>query len=195
MDEKLSTRVYEAVRKEILEGVYSARDFISEAQIAKKFGVSKAPVKEALHTLADQGYLVSYPRRGYMVNVFSDEEIDKIQEIRKVLEALCVRNAMKYASKAEIESLRNELPETGSAVDPRETVNYRFHIGLAKLSGNEYLVETLDPLVMKASLSGIKRDADVKGFLQILDAMLDGDEALALQLLDQDIRYLRRRND
>lgn len=106
MEEKLSHKIYVEIRNGILDGEYSARDFLSEAQIAKKYGVSKAPVKEALHILADQGYLISYPRRGYMINTYSDEELDKIQEIRKTLEALCVRLAISKASDEELEALR-----------------------------------------------------------------------------------------
>lgn len=192
MEEKLSSKIYTEIRKDILDGAYSPRDFLSEAQIAAKYGVSKAPVKEALHILADQGYLISYPRRGYMVNTYSDQEIDDIQEIRKTIESLCVRLAIRRASDKEIEDLRFYKNETDHNLDPRETINARFHIGLAKISGNPFLPETLQPLVNKASMSQIKRDPDTDNFDKIIDAMLQRDETAALYWLDQDIRYLRR---
>ena len=181
MEEKLSDKIYAEIRNGIIDGEYSARDFLSEAQVAKKYGVSKAPVKEALHILADQGYLISYPRRGYMINTYSDEELDKIQEIRKTLEALCVRLAIAKASDEELEELRFYRDGETRALDPRETVNFKFHIGLARLSGNEFLVDTLIPLVIKASMNKINCEADIDNFDKIIDAMLARDEAKALQ--------------
>ncbi|MCI8514778.1 MAG: GntR family transcriptional regulator [Lachnospiraceae bacterium] len=192
MKEKLSTMIYKEIRKDILDGAYSTRDFLSESQMAKKYGVSKAPVKEALHALADQGYLVGYPRRGYMVNLYTEEEIDKIQEIRRVLEALCVRHAIASASDEEIESLRFYRNGGEKELDPRETVNFRFHIGLARLSKNEFLAETLTPLVSRASMSKIDLIADTEHFDKILDAMLARDEKKAIFYLEEDIRYLKK---
>ncbi|WP_419025096.1 GntR family transcriptional regulator [Emergencia sp.] len=193
MEEKLSHKIYAEIRNGIIDGEYSARDFLSEGQIAKKYGVSKAPVKEALHILADQGYLISYPRRGYMINTYSDEELDKIQEIRKTLEGLCVRLAITNASDEELETLRFYRYGETRALDPRETVNFKFHIGLARLSGNEFLVDTLIPLVIKASMNKIKCDPDIDNFDKIIDAMQARDEEKALQYLDEDIRYLKRK--
>lgn len=192
MEEKLSSKIYTEIRKDILEGRYQPRDFLSEAQIAAKYGVSKAPVKEALHILADQGYLVSYPRRGYMINTYSDYEIDDIQEIRKTLEALCVRLAIRYASDQDIEALRFYKNADDNNLDPRETINSRFHVGLARISGNPFLPETLQPLVNKASMSQIRGASDTDNFDKILDAMLERNEEEALYWLDKDIRYLRR---
>ena len=88
MKEKLSEKIFAQLRGEIIAGKYTARDFISESEIAERYGVSKAPVKDALHLLADQGYLVSYPRKGYMVNTFTNEEDNQIQQIRRCLETL-----------------------------------------------------------------------------------------------------------
>ena len=51
MANKLSEQIYGSILKDIVSGVYAPREFISEAQIAAKYGVSKAPVKEAMHIL------------------------------------------------------------------------------------------------------------------------------------------------
>lgn len=189
MKEKISDRIYTEIRKEIIDGVYSARDFISEQQIADRYGVSKAPVKEALHVLADQGFLVGFPRRGYMVNTYSDEEINKIQEVRRALETLCIKKVIKEASDEDIRTLR-VYRDDRYEMNPRATINYSFHIGLARLTGNEFLVESLSPLVSKASMTHIKSDPDVENFEKIVDALLERDEKKAISLLEDDIRYL-----
>ena len=166
MEKKLSEKIYEDIRKDIVDGEYAARDFLSESMIASKY------------------------RRGYMVNIYSNDELNQIQMIRKSLEALCVKLAIKNATDQDIEALRFYEKADSSNMDPRETINARFHIGLAEISGNEFLPDTLRPLVNKASMTRIKSTPDTDNFNKIIDAMLKRDEEQALHWLDIDIHYL-----
>lgn len=190
MKEKLSETIFKKLRDDIIKGKYSARDFISESEIAEAYGVSKSPVKDALHLLADQGYLVSYPRRGYMVNTFTSEEINQIQQVRRSLEALCVKLAIQNATDEEIEALRATTLGEGMSAEPEKTVNYRFHMGLARISGNPVLVQTLEKLVNITSMSQLQREPDTNNFLHIIDALLKRDEEEARHWLLHDIVYI-----
>ena len=184
MKEKLSDIIYNAILKDIVTGVYTSRDFISEAQIAAKYGVSKAPVKEAMHILASEGFLVSYPKRGYMINVYTVEEINKIQEVRRVLEELAVRKAIALASDEELSALRFYRKENELQYRPGETINTKFHMGIAKLE------ETLYPLLLKASVYNITGKPDVENFDHIVDAMLARDADQAAKCLIDDICFM-----
>lgn len=190
MKEKLSDIIYNAILKDIVTGVYTSRDFISEAQIAAKYGVSKAPVKEAMHILASEGFLVSYPKRGYMINVYTVEEINKIQEVRRVLEELAVRKAIALASDEELSALRFYRKENELQYRPGETINTKFHMGIAKLAGNSFLEETLYPLLLKASVYNITGKPDVENFDHIVDAMLARDADQAIKCLIDDICFM-----
>lgn len=190
MDSKFSEKVHDEILKDIVNGVYTARDFISEAQMAAKYGVSKAPVKEAMHILANEGFLVSYPKRGYMINTYTAEEINKIQDIRRVLESLALRNVIAKASDEEIRSLKFYNQTEKLQYSPKETVNTRFHMGLARLSGNEFIEETLHPLLIKASLYNIKGEPDTTNFDHIVDAILERNVDKAIDCLVEDIRYV-----
>lgn len=187
MKEKLSEKIFAQIRMDIITGKYTARDFISESEIAKRYGVSKAPVKDALHLLADQGYLVSYPRKGYMVNTFSREEINQIQQIRRCLEALCVQLVIEHASDEEIEALCDTIDGADMSVEPENTINYRFHMGLARISGNPMLATTLEKLVNIASMTQLQREPDSRNFRQIIDALLARDKEQAVRLIEKDI--------
>jgi DNA-binding GntR family transcriptional regulator len=190
MGKKLSEEIFGKVRGDIISGKYSARDFISESEIAKEYGVSKAPVKEALHLLADQGYLVSFPRKGYMVNTFTRAEVNQIQEVRRCLESLCVQRAIEYATDEEIASLRTAIADTTKSDEPEKTVNYRFHMQLAEISGNPVLPQTLERLVNIASMTQLHREADVDNFQHIIDAIAARDLELATEWICKDISYL-----
>lgn len=54
MEEKLSVKIYNGIKGDIENGKIDFKDFFSEAQIAEKYQVSKAPVRDALHLLAKQ---------------------------------------------------------------------------------------------------------------------------------------------
>ncbi|MGI6255035.1 MAG: GntR family transcriptional regulator [Acutalibacter sp.] len=189
MKEKISDTIYDAILKNIVTGVYTPRDFISEAQIAAQYGVSKAPVKEAMHILASEGFLVSYPKRGYMINVYTTEEMNKIQEVRRVLEALAVRKAIVSATDDELKALRFYREKKELQYRPGETVNTKFHMGIAKLAGNNFLEEALYPLLIKASVYNITGEPDAENFDHIVDAMLARDTELAVQCLIEDICF------
>lgn len=187
MKEKLSEKIFAQVRSDIISGKYTARDFISESEIAATYQVSKAPVKEALHLLADQGYLVSYPRKGYMINSYSQEEINQIQQVRRSLELLCIELVIQNATDAEIESLRTAISGDDMSQKPEETINYRFHMGLARISGNKVLAEVLDKLVNIASMTQIRRTPDISNFTHIIEAALKRDVEEAKYWIQTDI--------
>lgn len=115
-----------------------------------------------MHILASEGFLVSYPKRGYMINVYTVEEINKIQEVRRVLEELAVRKAIALASDEELSALRFYRKENELQYRPGETINTKFHMGIAKLAGNSFLEETLYPLLLKASVYNITGKPDVE---------------------------------
>ena len=66
--------IYTKVKNGIDRGEIDDRDFLNEGQLAEQFGSSKGSVKVALQILCSQGYLVSYPRKGYMIHRFTKED-------------------------------------------------------------------------------------------------------------------------
>ena len=188
MAEKLSVQIYNSVKKDIEDGKIDQRTFISEAQIAEKYGVSKAPVRDALHLLSRQGYLVSYHRKGYMVNSFTVEEINQIQAIRKQLEKLSVVLIIDQASDEDIESLRRYT--SADSADKEERPNQEFHMAMARLSGNQYLPGALDDFLSKITLARKKTSLDAAKHNELIDALLARDKEKALQCLDEDISFL-----
>ena len=190
MKESLTEKIYTELRDEILKGEITPRQFISESQIAQRYQVSKAPVKQALKILAGQGYLTSYPRKGYQVSTYSVEEGNQIQQVRRCLESLCVKLAIQNASDEEIRSLQMYEGMDTENLDPRGTINTIFHTRLAELSGNEFLPETLRPLILKSTMSNIRSAPDTEHFEKIVQAMLDRNEELAVKLICEDVRDL-----
>lgn len=187
---KKSENIYDAILESILNGTYAAGEFLSEAQIAAKFEVSKAPVKDAMHLLSNEGFLVRYPMRGYMVNFYTVEDINNIQEVRQVLETLAIRKAIKTATDSELKELLFYHNQEEMQYTPSKTINTKFHMGIAKLAHNEALETALYPMLLKAAVYNITKKPDTKNFDKIVDAMLARNEELAVKYLLEDVRLL-----
>lgn len=190
---KLNTMVYDNVRRDIVSGVYPPNTFLSEGQIAEKYGVSKAPVRTALHNLCEDGYLISYARKGYLITNTSTSDFAKIQQVRYALESLSVSFLIRYASAEDICTLR-EIAALDTPTDSSyTTVNAQFHMAMARMTDNRYLVQSLEALF--ADLSHLYPYLNTKNFPleeqsrhpQLLDAIEAKDTPLALSLLRTDI--------
>lgn len=187
MKPKLSTKIYESIKIDIVNGTLTPKSFLSESEVAKKFNVSKAPVRDALHLLCEQGYLISFPRKGYMVNVYTIDDLNQIQEIRSHLEKLCVVLTIQNATDSEIESLREFTLKDVNQSDPIKTNNTLFHMRLAEISKNKFLPDVLKDLLNKVSQIKINSKSDLEKHNAIIDALLERDTKKALDCLSIDI--------
>lgn len=138
-------RVYYYVRQLIMDGRFSPEDRIVEAQLAKKFNISRTPVREALHGLEREGLLESIPRVGYQLRAISYKDVEEICEIRIVNETLAAKWAIQRITPELIpeleeniriseEKARNESPRTFVELDEK------FHEIIQRASGSARLV-------------------------------------------------------
>lgn len=143
MKQSESLRVYNLLQKEINDLLLGPDEFLTENALAARYQVSKAPVRYAVHRLCEEGKLVSYPRKGYLVVDMNQKEFRDLQQLRLLNEEFAVRQAVQNASDAELEAL---LAGAGQAQDVES--NHRFHLEIARLSGNPYLADLLERLLV-----------------------------------------------
>lgn len=184
---KLSETIYESIKNDIVTGKLDSRTFLSESETARNFGVSKAPVRDAFHLLCNQGYLISYPRRGYMVNIYTVEDLNKIQEIRIHMEKLSVKLAIERATDEEILSLKEFTKNQHKELDPAKTNNTLFHMRLAKITKNEYLPSVLSDLLNKVSQISINAESNLEKHNNIINALMERNVEKAIDCLEKDI--------
>src|SRR5690606_2315410 len=84
----LREAVQDAIRAAIVEGRYPPGERLLEDQLAQELGVSRNPVREALHALSTEGFVVIEPRRGARVATVSRQRAGELFEVREVLEGL-----------------------------------------------------------------------------------------------------------
>ena len=95
MDEYLPLRdvVFKTLREAILTGELEPGERLMEIKLADKLGVSRTPIREAIRKLEIEGLVNMTPRKGAVVAEISEEDLQNVLEVRRVLEKLAVELA------------------------------------------------------------------------------------------------------
>ncbi|WP_323783021.1 GntR family transcriptional regulator [Thalassovita sp.] len=149
-----STSIAAQLETEIVAGQIKAGEKLDEQSLTKRFGVSRTPIREALHELVARSLAERVPYRGVLVVDITKERIEEMFEAMSEIEALCGRFAaerMSVGERVELERLHlrmSELAETGDA-NSYETANSEFHQLLFTASHNTDLIDLANTLRLK----------------------------------------------
>lgn len=102
-------QIYQHLRRAILSGDFTAGTLFSDGEVAKAFDVSRTPVREAVQKLETEGLIVRIPQKGNIVQGLSIKDVAHIYSIRKALEALAIRYAVRKITTEELGSMKNVL--------------------------------------------------------------------------------------
>jgi DNA-binding GntR family transcriptional regulator len=147
----LKSHIFRRLREAIVSGAYRPGERLNESRIAREFGVSRIPVREALMQLQESGLVMNHERRGMFVTLLSEEDVQRINSLRVVLEAealkLCrLRISRQDATRLTDVVARMEAWTEGAETDAA-TLDLEFHRTLWEAAGNPYLTRALDSLV------------------------------------------------
>jgi DNA-binding GntR family transcriptional regulator len=144
--ETLVDRLVEHLQESIFSGQLLPETKISEIGIAKEFGVSRVPAREALQRLEEMN-LVRKTYNGREIMQFSKEEFKDISELRIVIEAFGAMKGSLNASQQDIDrieaivkQMEEEIPR--GDLERRLILNHQFHDSLVSCSKNKKLIET-----------------------------------------------------
>lgn len=157
-----SRRVYETIRRKILQWDYDPGAQLKEVEIAGQLGVTRTPVREALIRLERDGIVRSYPNRGAFVASLSQREIVDLLDVREALEVKGVHLAIERASREELAAVRRVLQERESLLGKRRRPpallipGLDFHGAIIRLSKNERLINLWETLSTQLCLVRIR---------------------------------------
>lgn len=146
-------QVIEEIKGAIALGKMEPGEPIVENKVAQDLGVGTPLVREALIELEHQGFVQKFPYKGTYVTKLSPSDIEHIFRLRVELESLTMEWAKENATPADIAELRNLVQRMRQgAEEMRLDLFYEsdiaFHRKLWEMSGNPYLVDTLERLVV-----------------------------------------------
>jgi DNA-binding GntR family transcriptional regulator len=155
----MTSSVARLLRQAILDGALPGGSVIRQEEVARKFGVSRVPIREALLKLEGEGLVETQPRKGVVVTVLSTDDFEEILEMRFALESLAVeRAAARFtaehgaAAMAVVEQAREILhhsknPDLAKEFDSRwGELNWLFHRRLYEPAGRPRLLATIENL-------------------------------------------------
>jgi DNA-binding GntR family transcriptional regulator len=110
----LRNDVYDALRQAVVSGGLSPGQRVNEAEIARQMQISRAPIREAIRQLEQEGLLESVPRRGTFVVALSRDDVEEVYTLRADLEARAIRRAITRLTSEDLATL-DSLAETMSS--------------------------------------------------------------------------------
>jgi DNA-binding GntR family transcriptional regulator len=143
-----TSQVYAMLEADILSGRLKPRQRLVERALEQQLGVSRTPIREALRQLQYAGMVQADGARGVVVRDVDVAEAFNLFAVRLPLEKLAIET-LSDVTAAEHQHLRAILDELDDAFDannfPRMVaLNGQFHQAMAALSGNDWLVRTLE---------------------------------------------------
>lgn len=206
VDRSRTTRVYEAIRSDILAGRVPPGSRLGFAGLVETYESSIGAIREALNRLLEQGLVTSEPKRGFRVMSISTDDLRDLTDARCEIEVLALRYAVRHGStqwEADIIAAHHML-DRADQFDPSDPSRFsdewvdahaRFHRALLDGCPNSHILSCATTLRDSAELYRLwsapqhDRSRDIAGeHGSIMTATIGRDEFLAAELLTRHIR-------
>ncbi len=128
----------------ITQGELKPGEWVDEVSLAKRFKVSRTPVREAFSQLETRGILVARDTRGVQVTEVNQAKLAQMYEAMSEIEALCARLAahrISWLQRAELEAAHKECVAAAQNNDRQAflAANEKFHLAIYRATLNEYI--------------------------------------------------------
>ena len=194
----LRQEVLGALRAAILANTIPAGSRLLEAEVAQRMGVSRAPVREAIRHLEQEGLVEFFPHRGAVVIGLPEREIDAIYELRAIIEGRAMADVAGNVTDEQLDQLEAVINEMRDKLGSRDIeaiaeIDLRFHGLIVQWSGLtllRHIWSSLDGLVRLRSYQALDRPGKTARYfltnaaashVALIDALRAGDPAAAAQ--------------
>jgi len=186
----LAETAADMLRSRIVSGSLQPGEHLVEVEIARRLGISRGPVREAMMKLRAEGLLREEPRRGSFVMELTLRDIREIYDLRAAIEAHAARRIIQHADQDALTRLSELVTELRAAAagNDREAfarLDLAFHEELTRRSGNSRLHRCF---ITHTGLLGTLLRLEVTTQYESLDGLLHEHEQLLDDLLSKDVQ-------
>lgn len=140
--------VLATLRSDIASGVLAPGEQVVQDDLARRYGVSRVPIREALRILEAEGLLQYHPHRGYFVTELSVQDLTEVYRIRELLEAEALSLVVGQIRDDDIDDLQELLTEVERATAAGDVAaiteaNRTFHFAMLHVCGKPRLVRMI----------------------------------------------------
>lgn len=203
---QLGESIADAIVDAVAQGTLEPAQRIIEEDLARKFAVSRVPIREAIKLLQAQGILNVTPNRGARVAPFDPPMIEQVYEARVALERIAVRDAMRAYRREPrlLDGLREIISRMERMARWSDWVEFRkcdvaFHREICRASGNEIVLKLWEALAQHITIIFGRELASERNFGVVIDQhrkLLDmferGDETIERVIEDHIVRLRAR---
>lgn len=145
------------IRKLIVQGDLDLGQRVTESELAKRFGMSKTPVHEALQHLQREGLVQVRPRQGTFIFTFNDELVQALLGVRNVLETFALREAVRKNRGRLLRYLGENLKQTlkiyeEGKIAPYFKLDRAFHFSFFDFADNQFLNAAYSAISIKTQV-------------------------------------------
>lgn len=136
-----------SLRRAVRERVLAPGEALNQDELARRYGVSRIPLREALRTLVGEGLIVMQPGLGAVVTELQAAEVKELYGLRLSLEPGLAGPVTAHVRRAEVDQLEEMVLEM-AALEPHQSqewsnLNYGFHRRLYELSDQRHVVRMI----------------------------------------------------
>ena len=191
----LRDAIKERIVERILDGTYGPGERIVESAVAAEFGVSQAPVREALRDLEAMRFVESQPHRGARVREVTTDELIQIYPVRAALEEVAGREAATRITEEQMAALGEELAAMRRAAEDGDlhalmVSDTRFHEIIVEACGNDVLLDVWRSLRVEARslVSALKSHSDLHAIAELHRPVLQAVQYRDPELVGKEMR-------
>jgi DNA-binding GntR family transcriptional regulator len=147
----LARRTFDSIKADIIDGQLAQGTKIVESDLALKYGISRGPLREAIHRLEQIKLIVRIPHAGSRVITLDTKMMEDIYTARESLEGMAARLAARLMPDTEIAALSTLLDQHEASISETEGKAYfqregdiDFHFRIAVASQNQWILENLN---------------------------------------------------
>lgn len=155
--DSLQSQAYEYVKKLILTNKLNVDGMYSETKLAAELGISRTPLRQALHRLSQDGYITIYPSKGFMIRHLTEKDMIETIQVRCAIEGFSTYFIIKEKNKikretffSKIENLIECMKKEKYAEDNNEAFmeyDHIFHLEIVKFVENEEFIQIFQRLI------------------------------------------------
>lgn len=196
----LRVQVANRLRKAILSGRMLPGAALVETALAEKMNVSRAPIREAIQILENDGLVETIAYKGKRVKPLTAREVAETYSLREVFEVMAVRLILE--SGAPLDTLRTHCDEMTAAAEANNfealvVADEAFHHALIRLADHNLLLTSWKNLYLRIHQIMALRNRDERNLTEvagnpppIVQALADGDADRAINLISEHTRIL-----
>jgi DNA-binding GntR family transcriptional regulator len=200
---RLSDRAYERIKRDIITCALEPGQNFTEEQLADQYGVGRAAVRAAVKRLYQEQLVQVGPAKRYAIAPITLKHAQDVYQMRLLLEPAAARMAAGTLSAEQIAELKQlgtaqYRPGDRQSAEDFLRSNSKFHVEVARASGNEIMVEMVASLLDRAErlnhLSHMLGDRNEEAFHEhheLLDALVRGDCDCAERVMYEQIESAR----